>query len=211
MITNYKRQFLIGGILLLVLIIGIVSYGAYLKEKKIQQSLIEFDEQRPIVMEKSQNAKDDFQKALTFIQNHLPVEIVGYDSYSTPLTIDASPEESTTYFLEQALLNNDISQWIGYFTNEASSSVMNQLQGETLEERQQELQGYMDRMTRGSTLTKLSGYELDDQYYILFLYEDGEEVEVPIEFNVLEEDEVIVSTNVLKIIEKIEKQTPKKR
>ncbi|RKJ74453.1 hypothetical protein D7X33_19375 [Butyricicoccus sp. 1XD8-22] len=210
-IDNKRLLFIISGVLLVVvLVVGIVLYGAYQKEKQIEESIKEFDEQRPIIMEESKIAKVDFKKALTFIEKHLPFGIQGYDSFSTPVNYEGDPKELTTYFFESALLDEDVSQWITYFTSEASSGVMNQLQGETLEERIQELIGYVDRMTRGGTLTKVSGYELDEQYYFLFQYKDEVEVEVPIKFMVVE-DEALIATDILNILERIKKASSEKQ
>lgn len=203
MITENKRWFLLGGILFVALIVGLTLYGAYQKEKQKEDSIKEFDSQRDAVLQESSVAELDFQRAFTFIQNHLPTDYIGYDDYSTPVNFDVEPEAVTVLSLEKSLLNKDVSQWITYFTSEALSEAMNQLQGKTLDERTQELERYIDSMTRGDILTKLSLYQLDKQYMLLFQYEDGIEVEIPVEFKVIKAPEVVIKTDVLTIIEAI--------
>lgn len=203
---NKKNKILlwIGIVLIVGLIIFTVVFGIYQKEHRKAEAIQDFNEKKEAIFSESDQIEQDTMKARKFIEDHLPFEL-NYLVVEQEMKTTASGEQLTLYYVEEALLNGDVQTWLSYFSPSAIEKMMSQLNEVTLEGRSQELLEYMNRMTRGGKLTSLSSYETNNDIYAVLQYSDGVEVELPLEFVSVEDDDMLINTDVLQLIKQIEK------
>jgi len=204
-----SQRFIILGIIASLIIIIFITrtLNSYGEKVKKAEYINQFEEKKELVKVQIQNSKEDLKKIDDFIQSHLPEEI--YYHYHAPHKTDVEEDVLIVSLLEESLKEENVDEWLSVFSFDATRKLINTLNGKELNEREEELLEYLKRMSRYGKLESLSSFkEKGRQYTLNFIYSDGIEVEMPLEFETIQTSdgtEMYINNDVLKMIEKIER------
>lgn len=207
-----KRQLVLGFTVIFCILLSIVFIGLHVEKQQKKEYIAQQEEKKEIINKQTQIARKDWDKINTFIINHLPEKEGAFFHYNVAMKMDIEPEYLITYSLEEALKEENVDQWLASFTSDATRDMLNSLKAERLNDRVTEIQTYLKRMSRDGKLETITCFEeKGNQYNLLFSYSDNIEVKVPISFAKMQSTdikgkyELIINTNVLSMIEQIEK------
>lgn len=199
---NLKKIILITCAFFTVLF-SVILFGVYQRTLKKNEEIEDFNNERALILEQSAAAKTNTLKSQIFIEDHLPFKLNNI-IISQEINSNASGEEHTLYQLEETLLNQDVDGWLSYFSSGAITNMMNQIESVKLNDRIAELSIYLRHITRGDLFLSLASYEFNGEIYVVFQYTDGLEVEMPLSFTKIEGNDMLIDTDIMEIIDKVE-------
>ena len=199
---NKKAIIILGVIFLFIIIVLSITVGYYKEKQHKEDDMNRFNKQKAELSSEFVQIDGDTKKALEFIHAHLPYE-PNFLDIDQKIDISASGEEIALYYLEQSLLSNDTDTWFSFFSSAAIEKMMGQIDEATLDGRLKEISKVMDKLSRGGRLKSISSYDSQDIIYAVFHYSDDITVDVPIDFMKIEDNDILIDTDPLWIIEQI--------